>query len=360
MLVFCLIMAIYKLGEIFNIKNGNTPPTNIADNWKEELSWYTVPDFNLGTHTQRKISFSSVKKTIPKGTLLLTTTGALLGKTLISLKECWHSQQVTSFQNNEENILTKYLKYWFDSNQIYLKTLVGGTAIPTISKSKIEALEIKVPSIEEQRKIIDIIEPLELEEKRMNKAIEMIDGKIDLFFSKLNSIEVKEAVELSSLIEISNNKRESNEVKIVSVGYDGFKMKKGKIAKVSKIVGKNEFVIGLISKGIPIAFNYQDEDFGVSTAYYVFKPKNENLAYSLYVYHFVKKYWKSFVKASARQGQGFDVAALLLVKLDKYVISILEESSETLDELMSLKNEILLHLEIMEKTKKKAINHLVD
>ena len=154
-------MAIYKLGELFNISGGSTPPTNDKSYWNGTLKWYTPIDIKNNTHTDRMIS-KSFHIPIPKETVIMSSR-APIGYVGIAQDEAWHSQGVKGFVNKNDNqIANKYFYYWLLLNAKTFEKFSVGSTFSEISKSQLEKLLIKIPSIEEQQKIIDIIEPLEI------------------------------------------------------------------------------------------------------------------------------------------------------------------------------------------------------
>ncbi len=154
-------MAIYKqLGEITKVRTGTTPRTNDETLWKEELPWFTVPDLVNNKQATKMISYSFRKEYVPAGSVLLSTT-ATIGEVVIASNECWHSQQISSFENDQKVILNKYLYFKLKSSKDYIKSFASGSAFGSINKTLVEKIKILIPSIEEQKQIIDIIEPKE-------------------------------------------------------------------------------------------------------------------------------------------------------------------------------------------------------
>ncbi|MCU0443125.1 MAG: restriction endonuclease subunit S [Bacteroidia bacterium] len=77
-----------------------------------------------------------------------------------------------------KNILPEYLAWFLNnhSTQTLLKTQAIGTAIPSISKQVLEALEVPVPEIKTQQAILHIA-TLRSREKAIKQQIEMLREK---------------------------------------------------------------------------------------------------------------------------------------------------------------------------------------
>ena len=55
-------------------------------------------------------------------------------------------------------MLNKYVYYWLMDKQYYIKSQVRKASVPRISRNIIEDLEIKIPPIEVQRQIVNILD----------------------------------------------------------------------------------------------------------------------------------------------------------------------------------------------------------
>ncbi len=152
-------MAIYKLRDLFEITGGSTPSTKQKDLWDGNVLWYTPIDLNINKHTMRKIKQSI--KTLPKGSVMISSR-APIGYINVSAEECWHSQGVKGFKNKDESLIkNKYFKYLLKTQINYLRNAGAGSTFKEISKHYLENFEVDIPEIEEQNKIIDIIEQKE-------------------------------------------------------------------------------------------------------------------------------------------------------------------------------------------------------
>ncbi|AVN63686.1 hypothetical protein CG006_01670 [Mesoplasma florum] len=203
-------MAIYKLGDIFNISSGSTPNTKNENLWKPELLWYTPIDLKNDTHTERKIA-DKISNVVPPNTNMISSRAPIgyVGKTK---ETAWHSQGIKGFINDESKVLNNYFYYWLISNVKIFQKLGVGSTFSEISTSVIKSIQIDLPSLEEQQKIIDIIEP----------------------FEELISFTQKNISVLEKILEIYSNTLESN-LKLSSL----VTFEKGKIVKSSEFSTKN-------------------------------------------------------------------------------------------------------------------------
>jgi type I restriction-modification system DNA methylase subunit/restriction endonuclease S subunit len=91
--------------------------------------------------------------------------------------------------SNINKIINKfYLYYYLNSSQNNWKTLAGGQGQPVMKKTVLLKLKIRVPSIEDQEKIVKMIEEIDNEESQFNKTMEGIKYMIESIYEKVEDI----------------------------------------------------------------------------------------------------------------------------------------------------------------------------
>ena len=127
--------------------------------------------------TAEKITDEAIKnssaKLLPKGTVLISIF-ATLGEVAILEKEATTNQAIAGLIPNNNKIKTKYLYYILRNKKQYIESLGRGIAQKNINLSILKKIEIPLPSLEEQRKIIEILEKQ--------------DNEINQFMSKIINI----------------------------------------------------------------------------------------------------------------------------------------------------------------------------
>ncbi|MFV0246471.1 MAG: restriction endonuclease subunit S [Mycoplasmatales bacterium] len=157
-------MAIYKLGDIANIKIGKTPSTKNNKYWYNgEISWYNGENLSKNSHNCKKITRYAVENNNQP----LTTNNSLLLsmvryiEPLIPLVNASFNQGVACIE--PYRILEReYLYYWLENNKKMIKeNLTSGSTFPSINSSDIKSIQLDLPSLKQQQEIIDIIKPNE-------------------------------------------------------------------------------------------------------------------------------------------------------------------------------------------------------
>ena len=197
-----------KLGEICRIVSGSTPKTDIPEYWDGDLKWVTPAELNdesrVVNNTKRTITELGATKTgltpLPAGTVLLSSR-APIGKVVITGCEMYCNQ---GFKNLicSDSINNKYL-YWFLKGKTqYLNSLGRGATFKEISKTIVADIEINLPDIEEQKKIVNHIEKIDSRLTILRAEISRLDELIKARFVEMFDGDYEE-VELSELGKIS-------------------------------------------------------------------------------------------------------------------------------------------------------------
>ncbi|WP_425380965.1 restriction endonuclease subunit S [Spiroplasma endosymbiont of Polydrusus pterygomalis] len=143
--------------------------------------------------------------------LLIVRTG-LTGKPIIGIKGVYHNNFFKVI-NDQNKLLNKYLYFWVLKNEKNINNLGSGTTIKDLSHKIFLNINIIIPKISCQQRIIDIIEPFEKLAEIYEKLIKLINNLFSLI-TKLYSLQTKEKL-LSYFnfikgTEISSSKRTKN------------------------------------------------------------------------------------------------------------------------------------------------------
>ena len=207
-------MSRYKLGDICEIVSGSTPKTNVDEYWDGDIKWITPAELDDDSYvvsdTERKITELAVQKTgltpFPEGTVILSSR-APIGKVAIAGCEMYCNQ---GFKNLicSDKINNRYLYWFLKGNTEFLNSLGRGATFKEISKQIVSAIEISVPSVDEQLACAQTLEKLSALMKKRREELEKLDTLIKARFVemfgdlKLNpkGWEIKTFEELTDLI----------------------------------------------------------------------------------------------------------------------------------------------------------------
>ena len=154
-----------KLGEVCKIKGGSTPIKSNKLYWENgTIPWFTVADIReqgrIIKYTNKSITELAAQKlcVYPVDTILLCCT-ASVGEYAITKIETTSNQQFNGLMIKDKSILSpEYLFHLVSTLKDVLLKLSGKTTIDFVSVSKVSDIEIPLPPLEEQHRIVSILD----------------------------------------------------------------------------------------------------------------------------------------------------------------------------------------------------------
>lgn len=180
----------YRLGEIGEIITGKTPSVRNPEDWGNNFLFITPSDYcNYSKYAKdsiRKLSVSGLerlkKKVLPPKSILVTCIGSDMGKVVMNNVMCITNQQI--------NAIVPYKEY--DNDFVYysllnaydtLRVLGGdGTAVPIVNKSDFENIVLKLPPIEEQKRIAGVLSSLDDKIDLLNRENATLEALAETLF----------------------------------------------------------------------------------------------------------------------------------------------------------------------------------
>jgi|GEM_PF-116523 Restriction endonuclease S subunits len=209
---------IKKLGEVCEIVNGSTPLRSNKDFWENgNFPWFTIDDIReqgrIISKTKQKVTEAALSKlrVLPKDTVLLCCT-ASVGEYAITKIELTTNQQFNGLIVKDRNILSpEFLMHYCSTLKDKLLNLSGKTTIDFIAIGKLKSLEIPLPPLHEQQRIVSILdEAFAAIEKAKANAEQNLKNAKELFESYLQGVFEKkgdgwEKKKLGEVIEYDKN-----------------------------------------------------------------------------------------------------------------------------------------------------------
>lgn len=155
-----------KLGDVCEVVGGGTPSTRVLAYWDGGIVWVTPKDLGKLQETEvfaseKTISQEGLKKSsaklLPIGSVVLSSR-APIGYVAIAGVPLATNQGCRNFICDEKQLYNKYLYYFLVSKTAYLNSLGGGSTFKEVSGSKLKEVEIPLPSLSEQKKIVARLE----------------------------------------------------------------------------------------------------------------------------------------------------------------------------------------------------------
>ncbi|MBW5410785.1 restriction endonuclease subunit S, partial [Brachyspira hampsonii] len=208
-----------QIKDVGDILGGGTPSTKNKEYWNGSILWLTPTEVtSLKTKylydTERKITELGLKNSsarIIKPNSLIICTRATIGDCCINKKEISTNQGFKSITPNS-NFDVVFLYYLISYNRNILILNSSGSTFLEISKSNLENLSFYFPSLDEQKRISEILSLCDDVIENLTKLIEKKELYKKGVMQRVLSGEVRfkgfkdewKTVKLSSLVKIQN------------------------------------------------------------------------------------------------------------------------------------------------------------
>ncbi|MCT7605599.1 restriction endonuclease subunit S [Aliarcobacter butzleri] len=170
-----------KIGNIIDLTIGKTPSRKKSEYFTGDNLWVSIADIksiNL-TNTKEKITEQAIKdsniKKVKAGTLIMSYKLSI-GKMAFTSQDLYTNEAIVAL-NIKINDLDKKFLYYYLLNADLEKTTDRAVKGKTLNKAKIEQIHIQFPPLQQQEKIVKV---LDLTSNLIEKQKELLE-KYDLF-----------------------------------------------------------------------------------------------------------------------------------------------------------------------------------
>ncbi|HHP7910193.1 restriction endonuclease subunit S [Acinetobacter pittii] len=174
-----------KFKDVAKVVTGKTPQTSKTEYYGGDIPFVSPADLNESVLGKTKIYLTKQGADqvyiVPKNTVLVSCIGSL-GKLAIVNKEVCFNQQINGLIFDESKIFPKYGFYFAQTLKPQLEKASSSTTLPIVNKSRFSELEIKYPSLAEQRRIASILDQADELRQKRQQAIEKLDQLLQATF----------------------------------------------------------------------------------------------------------------------------------------------------------------------------------
>ena len=186
-----------KLKEVCTFYSGTGFPTKYQGNDEGEYAFYKVSD--IANNVQLGNTYLSVCNNyisgeiakeikgciLPKDTVVFAKIGEAvkLNRRAITSADCLIDNNAMGLAPIQDKLRLDYFFYYM--RNLKMEKLAESTTVPSVRKSLLEELEIKVPSLEEQKEIGEILDKVSVVIQTRKQEIEQLDLLIKARFVEM-------------------------------------------------------------------------------------------------------------------------------------------------------------------------------
>jgi type I restriction enzyme S subunit len=168
-----------RLGDVFKVVTGGTPPRSNADYWKGSIPWVKTGEVNYNdiTDTEEKISDAAVKnsaaKLVPPDSILIAMygQGPTLGR-VAHLRISATTNQACAAICPSPKMHARYLYHYLARQYSNIRKLARGASQPNINLQIVKDLRLPSASLEEQRDVASQLDSFVDLQKSFGRHIE--------------------------------------------------------------------------------------------------------------------------------------------------------------------------------------------
>jgi len=190
-----------------NVFAGGTPSTKHEEYYDGDIPWIRSGeiDFNTITKAERNITQegynNSSAKLIRKGSIVMAMTGATVAKSAIVEFETSANQSVCAIETDESIANYKYVYFYLSKDYFKIRSSAQG-ALTSLNLAMIKQLAIPIPSLEEQTRIVGILDTFTSAIDNLKEQIAQRRKQYEYYRDQLLDLEGKPGVEMKKLGEI--------------------------------------------------------------------------------------------------------------------------------------------------------------
>ena len=173
-----------KLGDVCEIFSGSTPSSSVVEYWNGDITWITPTDLgqlkdkyiNNSLRKITKAGYDSCSTTMVTAGSVVMSSRAPIGHLGIANVPLCVNQGCKVFVPYK-NVNTEFLYYDLLTRIEDIKALGSGATFQEVSKTKLSLLEIPLPPLAEQLRIVVALEAqMAVAERARNAAEEMLEA----------------------------------------------------------------------------------------------------------------------------------------------------------------------------------------
>ena len=173
-----------ELAEIAQIVMGQSPPGETYNHDGDGLPFFQGKGDFGDNHPTTRTWCSKPTRIAESGDVLLSVR-APVGPTNTARETCCIGRGLAAIRVNRALVHQDYLRFFFKHNEAFLTLQGQGSTFGAIKRSEVESIEIPIPPLSEQRRIVEILDQADRLRRRRSEADAKSERVLPSLFIKM-------------------------------------------------------------------------------------------------------------------------------------------------------------------------------
>ncbi|MCB1803092.1 MAG: restriction endonuclease subunit S, partial [Gammaproteobacteria bacterium] len=182
-----------RIQDIAGVFHGGTPRKQTPEHWIGDIPWVSPKDMKADSlsdaadHISKQAIENSATRLVPAGSILAVARSGVLAHSFpvtIIEKPMAFNQDIKALVPNRELVIPEFLFYFlrYRENEVVSRGVKKGATVHSLQSAYLENLEVPLPSLCEQQRIVDILKRADGIRRLRRQAQETVQQLIPALF----------------------------------------------------------------------------------------------------------------------------------------------------------------------------------
>ena len=206
-----------RLGKLCDVRSGGTPKRSVPEYWNEgSIPWVKISDISnkYVSSTEEQITEEGLRgssaKILAPGTLLYSIFASIGAVGILEIPAATN-QAIAGLSIKTDRVIRDYLYHFLKSQETLAKSSGRGAAQNNINLTILRGMEVPLPSIDDQKEIVDQLEGIAVQIEQATAQIDQLDSLVKSRFVEMFGDPVDGTLwtmrQLANLYEVKSSKR---------------------------------------------------------------------------------------------------------------------------------------------------------
>lgn len=180
-----------RLGKLCDVRSGGTPKRSVPEYWNEgSIPWVKISDISnkYVSSTEEQITEEGLRgssaKILAPGTLLYSIFASIGAVGILEIPAATN-QAIAGLSIKTDRVIRDYLYHFLKSQQTLAKSSGRGAAQNNINLTILRGMEVPLPSIDDQKEIVDQLEGIAVQIEQATAQIDQLDSLVKSRFVEM-------------------------------------------------------------------------------------------------------------------------------------------------------------------------------